>query len=186
MARRRLDQLPCGGGSPLAHGMSLAVRFGMQAQQGGDVGRVMVVLITDGRANVSLAKSNDDPEALGPDAPKPSQESLREEVLDMAKRMSASGLQLLVIDTENKFVSTGFAEEIAKAAQGESTGRAPPRRPRARRRRERCSSGVRVSLSGPSRAPLMVTPAGKYYYLPSASDAAIAAATSAAMAEAKS
>ena len=118
MARRRLDQLPCGGGSPLAHGLSLAVRFGTQARQGGDVGRVMVVLLTDGRANVSLAKSNDDPEALAEDAPKPTQEQLKEEVLDMAKRLNAEGLQLLVIDTENKFVSTGFAEEIATAASG--------------------------------------------------------------------
>ena len=31
----------------------------------------MVVLLTDGRANVSLAKSNDDPDAIGPDAVKP-------------------------------------------------------------------------------------------------------------------
>jgi len=99
MARRRLDQLPCGGGSPLAHGLSLAIRFGSQARQGGDVGRVMVVLLTDGRANVSLAKSNDDPDALAEGAPKPTQESLREEVLDMAKRLQAEGLQLLVIDT---------------------------------------------------------------------------------------
>ena len=37
----------------------------------GDCGRVMVVLLTDGRANVSLAKSNDDPDAIGPDAVKP-------------------------------------------------------------------------------------------------------------------
>ena len=118
MARRRLDQLPCGGGSPLAHGLSLAVRFGTQARQGGDVGRIMVVLLTDGRANVSLAKSNDDPDALAEDAPKPTQEQLKEEVLDMAKRLNAEGLQLLVIDTENKFVSTGFAEEIATAASG--------------------------------------------------------------------
>ena len=38
----------------------------------GDCGRVMVVLLTDGRANVSLAKSNRDPDALAEDAPKPS------------------------------------------------------------------------------------------------------------------
>lgn len=36
----------------------------------------------------------------------------------MAKKLGAAGIQLLVIDTENKFVSTGFAEEIAKAGNG--------------------------------------------------------------------
>ena len=71
------------------------------------------------------------------------QEELKEEVLNMAKKVGAAGFNLLCIDTENKFVSTGFAEEIAKTAQG------------------------------------------KYYYLPNASDSAIAAAASNAMAEAK-
>mmetsp|Transcript_3214 Transcript_3214/g.8535 ORF Transcript_3214/g.8535 Transcript_3214/m.8535 type:complete len:482 (+) Transcript_3214:142-1587(+) len=143
MAKKRMDALPCGGGSPLAHGLSTATRLGLQAQQGGDTGRVMVVLITDGRANISLARSNEDPDALKPDAPKPTQEQLKEEVRDMARKCGAAGLQLLVIDTENKFVSTGFAEEIAKAANGQ------------------------------------------YYYLPNANDAAIAQATSSAMAQAK-
>lgn len=46
------------------------------------------------------------------------QTELQDEVRDMAKRLGAASMQLLVIDTENKFVSTGFAEEIAKAAQG--------------------------------------------------------------------
>ena len=36
----------------------------------------------------------------------------------MAKKIGAQGMQLLVIDTENKFVSTGVAEEIAQAADG--------------------------------------------------------------------
>jgi hypothetical protein len=48
-----------------------------QAQMSGDVGRVMMVLITDGRANVSLAKSNEDPAAMEPDAPKPTVEQLK-------------------------------------------------------------------------------------------------------------
>ena len=46
------------------------------------------------------------------------QDQLQDEVRDMAKRLGAASMQLLVIDTENKFVSTGFAEQIAKAAQG--------------------------------------------------------------------
>lgn len=78
----------------------------------------MIVLITDGRANVSLAKSNEEPEAMAPDAPKKSSDELKDEVRDMSKRVLAAGFQLLVIDTENKFVSTGFAQEISNAAQG--------------------------------------------------------------------
>ena len=52
--------------------MMQAVRTGLNAKASGDTGRVMVVLLTDGRANVSLAKSNEDPEALAEGAPKPS------------------------------------------------------------------------------------------------------------------
>ena len=50
-----------------------AVRTAINAQSSGDCGRIMIVLLTDGRANVSLAKSNEDPDALAEGAPKPSQ-----------------------------------------------------------------------------------------------------------------
>ncbi|GLC46452.1 hypothetical protein PLESTB_001718300 [Pleodorina starrii] len=143
LARHRLESLPCGGGTPLAHGLSTAVRIAVQAMKARQVGHVMVVLVTDGRANVCLARSNEAPEAMKPDALRPGAEQLKDEVRDMAKKAAAAGINVLVIDTENKFVSTGFAEEIAKAAQG------------------------------------------KYYYLPNASDSAIAAAASSAMAAAK-
>lgn len=39
----------------------------------------------------------------------------------MAGKIYKTGMSLLVIDTENKFVSTGFAKEIARVAQGLSS-----------------------------------------------------------------
>ncbi|XP_051141832.1 magnesium-chelatase subunit ChlD, chloroplastic [Andrographis paniculata] len=116
MARKRLERLPCGGGSPLAHGLTTAVRVGMNAEKSGDVGRIMIVAITDGRANISLKKSTD-PEANA-DMPRPSAQDLKDEILEVAGKIYKAGMSLLVIDTENKFVSTGFAKEIARVAQG--------------------------------------------------------------------
>ncbi|KAG9459175.1 hypothetical protein H6P81_003683 [Aristolochia fimbriata] len=118
MARKRLERLPCGGGSPLAHGLSTAVRVGLNAEKSGDVGRVMIVAITDGRANISLKRSTDPEASAAPDAPKPSAQELKDEILDVAGKIYKAGMSLLVIDTENKFVSTGFAKEIARVAQG--------------------------------------------------------------------
>ncbi|KAH6814330.1 ALBINA 1 [Perilla frutescens var. frutescens] len=116
MARKRLERLPCGGGSPLAHGLTTAVRVGMNAEKSGDVGRIMIVAITDGRANISLKRSTDLEAAA--DLPRPSAQELKDEILEVAGKVYKSGMSLLVIDTENKFVSTGFAKEIARVAQG--------------------------------------------------------------------
>lgn len=42
----------------------------------------------------------------------------KDEILEVAGKIYKAGMSLLVIDTENKFVSTGFAKEIARVAKG--------------------------------------------------------------------
>jgi len=123
MASKRLEQMPCGGGSPLAHALQTACLTGLNAQKSGDIGKVVVVLISDGRANVPLCTSvgeEFDPEAdENSKDGKPSRGYLKDEVLACSKQLGAlQGFNLLCIDTENKFISTGLAKEIANAAQG--------------------------------------------------------------------
>merc|ERR1719162_2205242 len=45
MAKNRLERMPCGGGSPLAHALNMAATTGMNAQKSGDVGEVLVICI---------------------------------------------------------------------------------------------------------------------------------------------
>ncbi len=105
LAKRALDVLPTGGGTPLAAALLSAYQIAEQARSRG-IHQTTLVLITDGRPNVPLR--------FNPDQSK--QERLaqaREEVQRLATRLQAAGIGAVVIDTQRSFVSRGEAQQLA-------------------------------------------------------------------------
>lgn len=127
LTKRRLEAMPCGGGSPLAHALEIAVLVGTNAKKSKDVGKVIIVLVTDGRANVPLSVSHGESMAVSLSAieegmvnkTKVLKEVLKDEVLQIAKRIGAlKDFDCLVVDTEYQYLSTGLAKEIARVSLG--------------------------------------------------------------------
>lgn len=134
-AEARLAALPCGGGTPLAHGLSTAARVAINAARtggGGGVGggggkysRTRVVLLTDGGANVGLDWSESTPEGRLAMAPyEPSKAALREEAMAVAGALGKLGVELLVVDTESDALrSAGVGAGVGAAGVGASEAR---------------------------------------------------------------
>lgn len=105
LAKRALDVLPTGGGTPLAAALLGAYQIAEQARSRG-IHQTTLVLITDGRPNVPLS--------FDPNQPKEARiTQAREEVQRLSGRLRAAGIGAVVIDTQRSFVSRGEARQLA-------------------------------------------------------------------------
>ena len=103
----------------MAHGLTQSAKVAKNALSTGDIGQVIVVGITDGRGNVPLGLSLGQNEAKEKDNANENENvDLKQEVLDIAAKYPMLGIKLLIIDTERKFIASGFGKELAEAAQG--------------------------------------------------------------------
>lgn len=105
-ARRSLSGLPGGGGTPLAAGIEAAWRLGSSLQQsqheGG--GRALLVFLTDARANIARDGS-------------PGRSLAMQDALSAARRLRASGLASVLIDTSPRPQPAAMALAQAMAAR---------------------------------------------------------------------
>lgn len=102
LLRRAVDHLPTGGGTPIAAALVRSMEVAAQAKRRG-MANVVLVMLTDGRANVGLRAARG-----GVDA----------EWQLIARSVAAAGIRSLVIDTQRNFLSQGSAQKLATALAG--------------------------------------------------------------------
>jgi magnesium chelatase subunit D len=97
LARRALDLLPTGGGTPLAAALLRTIDVARQARSRGIL-QTVVVLLTDGRANISKNGGR---------------EQIAEELQAIGRHMIGEHLTSIVIDTQRSYLSRGEARQLA-------------------------------------------------------------------------
>jgi magnesium chelatase subunit D len=103
-ARRVLDSVSVGGGTPLSAGLACSLLLAKRTAS--KSGEVVVLLFTDGSANVALGGN-------GINHPDTRQEIINKEIALLGVQLRKAGVTLIVIDTQNQFTSTGKALVLA-------------------------------------------------------------------------
>lgn len=93
LAQKCLQKLPTGGKTPLAEGVEAALRVLSERRRREKGQQIVLVLVTDGRANASADNA--------------------QRALALAERVGAAKVAAVVIDTETDFIRLGIAREIA-------------------------------------------------------------------------
>lgn len=103
MAKRLVDALPASGGTPLSAGVAKAIELARLARLRG-TSQAMLVLFTDGRANVGLGDGRANRTTL----------TIGEELTRLGAELGLEGIASVVVDTKSRFVSSGEAEALAR------------------------------------------------------------------------
>ncbi len=103
LARRALDTLPTGGGTPLASALLAAIETARQAR-GKGIMQMVLVLLTDGRANVGLRGGG---------------AGVTDELKLLGTAVAAEGIRSVVVDTQKSYLSRGEARTLAGYLGGE-------------------------------------------------------------------
>ena len=103
IAKRLVDALPAGGGTPLAAGVVKAIELARLARLRG-ISQAMLVLFTDGRANV----------VLGDGRAGRTGSTIGAELRHLGALLGSEEIKTLVVDTKSRFVSSGEGEALAR------------------------------------------------------------------------
>jgi len=100
-AQKCLATLPTGGRTPLAHGLNLGLEIVRDYMRRDKEAIPLMVLVSDGRANVPL--NGGDPV---------------EEAKRVAREISSAGIKSIAIDTERGFITFGLVKQICAEMDG--------------------------------------------------------------------
>ncbi len=109
-ARRVLDAVSVGGGTPLAAGLACSLKLAKRL--GPKSGEMILLLFTDGQANVALSGNGSNDRAGRQDV-------INKEITLLGVQLRKAGLSLIVADTQNGFRSTGKARLLAQTLGAE-------------------------------------------------------------------
>jgi magnesium chelatase subunit D len=114
-ARRMLDEMSVGGGSPLAAGLARALEVARRASDAG-AQKIRLVVFTDGRANVPLVdEGTPSLNAVSTKTSASRKAHIGEEIQRLGASLRAACADSLVIDTQARFTSSGEGESLAEA-----------------------------------------------------------------------
>jgi magnesium chelatase subunit D len=96
LAKRLVDALPAGGGTPISAGVIKAIELARLSRIQG-MPRAMLVLFTDGRANVTVSASR----------------TSTSEFEHLGRLLKEEGIASVVIDTKSRFVASGEGQALS-------------------------------------------------------------------------